>query len=122
MNYKLYRKEVKSYMKKLEKQLKNEYGCIPDEWEISFKMLADNYQLYFDIMDQIKSDGLMPESVKLSNKGNEVITKQKHELFPALFNCQTNINRIVNQFGGTIFAKSRIKVKPEINDEDDYLS
>jgi hypothetical protein len=54
MNYKSYRKEVKTYMKKLEKQLKAEYGCIPDEWEISFKMLADNYQMYFDIMDQIK--------------------------------------------------------------------
>jgi hypothetical protein len=78
--------------------------------------------MYFDIMDQIKSDGLMPETVKISAKGNEVGVKQKHELFPALFNCQTNINRIINQMGGTIFAKSRIKVKPDINDEDDYLS
>ena len=52
MNYKSYRKEVKTYMKKLEKQLKAEYGCIPDEWEISFKMLADNYQMYFDIFLQ----------------------------------------------------------------------
>jgi len=122
MNYKSYRKEVKTYMKKLEKQLKAEYGCIPDEWEISFKMLADNYQMYFDIMDQIKQDGLMPEKVTMTTKG-PVSTKDKNPLFPALFNCQTNINRIVNQFAGTIMSKSKIKMQPNINDEnDDYLN
>lgn len=49
--------------------------------------------------------------------------EEKHPLFPALFNTQTNINRIINQMGFTVFAKSRIKVKPDLHDETDtYLN
>jgi hypothetical protein len=64
----------------------------------------------------------MKKSVKIV-KGEAIETEEKHPLFPALFNTQTNINRIVNQFGFTVFAKSRIKTRPEINDaNDDYLN
>ena len=94
MNYTKYRKEVKSYMKKIEKQLKAEYGQVAPEWDITLEQLADSYQLYLNIKEQIEKDGLMKKSVKIV-KGEALETEEKHPLFPALFNTQTNINRIV---------------------------
>jgi len=122
MQYRKYRKEVKSYMKKIESQLKKEYGTVAPEWDLTLEQLADSYELYINIKEQIDKDGLMKKSVKIV-KGEAIETEEKHPLFPALFNTQTNINRIVNQFGFTVFAKSRIKTRPEINDaNDDYLN
>ena len=123
MNYKKYRKEVRIYMKKIEKQLAAEYGQVAEEWDITLEQLADSYQLYLNIKEQIEKDGLIKKSIRIGKKGEPMEVEEKHPLFPALFNTQTNINRIVNQFGLTLFAKSRIKTKPEINDEkDDYLN
>lgn len=122
MQYRKYRKEVKSYMKKIESQLKKEYGTVAPEWDLTLEQLADSYELYINIKEQIDKDGLMKKSVKIV-KGEAIETEEKHPLFPALFNTQTNINRIVNQFGFTVFAKSRIKARPEVNDaNDDYLN
>ena len=122
MQYRKYRKEVKSYMKKIESQLKKEYGTVAPEWDLTLEQLADSYELYINIKEQIDKDGLMKKSVKIV-KGEAIETEEKHPLFPTLFNTQTNINRIVNQFGFTVFAKSRIKTRPEINDaNDDYLN
>lgn len=123
MQYRKYRKEVRIYMKKIEKQLAAEYGQVAEEWDITLEQLADSYQLYLNIKEQIEQDGLIKKSIRIGKKGEPMEVEEKHPLFPALFNTQTNINRIVNQFGFTLFAKSRIKVKPEINDEkDDYLN
>lgn len=123
MNYRKYRKEVRIYMKKIEKQLAAEYGQVAEEWDITLEQLADSYQLYLNIKEQIEKDGLIKKSIRIGKKGEPMEVEEKHPLFPALFNTQTNINRIVNQFGLTLFAKSRIKTKPEINDEkDDYLN
>ena len=123
MNYKKYRKEVRIYMKKIEKQLAAEYGQVAEEWDITLEQLADSYQLYLNIKEQIEKDGLIKKSIRIGKKGEPMEVEEKHPLFPALFNTQTNINRIVNQFGLTLFAKSRIKTKPEINDEkDDFLN
>jgi P27 family predicted phage terminase small subunit len=122
MTYKKYRKEVRNYMKKIEAQLKKEYGTVAPEWDLTLEQLADSYELYINIKEQIDKDGLMKKSVKIV-KGEAIETEEKHPLFPALFNTQTNINRIVNQFGFTLFAKSRMKVQPTIHDEnDDYLN
>ena len=123
MNYRKYRKEVRIYMKKIEKQLAAEYGQVAEEWDITLEQLADSYQLYLNIKEQIEKDGLTKKSIRIGKKGEPMEVEEKHPLFPALFNTQTNINRIVNQFGLTLFAKSRIKAKPEVNDEkDDYLN
>lgn len=123
MNYRKYRKEVRIYMKKIEKQLAAEYGQVAEEWDITLEQLADSYQLYLNIKEQIEKDGLIKKSIRIGKKGEPMEVEEKHPLFPALFNTQTNINRIVNQFGLTLFAKSRIKTKPEINDEkDDFLN
>jgi len=123
MQYRKYRKEVRIYMKKIEKQLAAEYGQVSEEWDITLEQLADSYQLYLNIKEQIEKDGLIKKSIRIGKKGEPMEVEEKHPLFPALFNTQTNINRIVNQFGLTLFAKSRIKTKPEINDEkDDYLN
>ena len=123
LSYRKYRKEVKIFMKKIEKQLAAEYGQVAEEWDITLEQLADSYQLYLNIKEQIEKDGLIKKSIRIGKKGEPMEVEEKHPLFPALFNTQTNINRIVNQFGLTLFAKSRIKTKPEINDEkDDYLN
>jgi phage terminase small subunit len=123
LSYRKYRKEVKIFMKKIEKQLAAEYGQVAEEWDITLEQLADSYQLYLNIKEQIEKDGLIKKSIRIGKKGEPMEVEEKHPLFPALFNTQTNINRIVNQFGLTLFAKSRIKAKPEINDEkDDYLN
>lgn len=123
MQYRKYRKEVRIYMKKIEKQLAAEYGQVAEEWDITLEQLADSYQLYLNIKEQIEKDGLIKKSIRIGKKGEPMEVEEKHPLFPALFNTQTNINRIVNQFGLTLFAKSRIKTKPEINDEkDDFLN
>ena len=123
LSYRKYRKEVKIFMKKIEKQLAAEYGQVAEEWDITLEQLADSYQLYLNIKEQIEKDGLIKKSIRIGKKGEPMEVEEKHPLFPALFNTQTNINRIVNQFGLTLFAKSRIKAKPEVNDEkDDYLN
>ena len=110
MNYRKYRKEVRVYMKKIEKQLAAEYGQVAEEWDITLEQLADSYQLYLNIKEQIEKEGLIKKSIRIGKKGEPMEVEEKHPLFPALFNTQTNINRIVNQFGFTLFAKSRINV------------
>jgi hypothetical protein len=37
MQYRKYRKEVKSYMKKIESQLKKEYGTVAPEWDLTLE-------------------------------------------------------------------------------------
>lgn len=37
MNYRKYRKEVKTYMKKIEVQLEAEYGQVAPEWDITLE-------------------------------------------------------------------------------------
>ena len=123
MQYRKYRKEVRIYMKKIEKQLAAEYGQVAPEWDITLEQLADSYQLYLNIKEQIEKDGLIKKSIRIGKKGEPMEVEERHPLFPALFNTQTNINRIVGQFGFTLFSKSRIKSRPEINDaNDDYLN
>lgn len=123
MNYRRYRKEVREYMKKIEKQLTIEYGQVAPEWDITLEQLADSYQLYIRIKEQIEADGLIKKSIRIGKKGEPIEIEEKHPLFPALFNCQTNINRLVSQMGLTIFSKSKIKKTVEIpDDKDDFLN
>ena len=56
MNYRKYRKEVRIYMKKIEKQLAAEYGQVAEEWDITLEQLADSYQLYLNIKEQIEKE------------------------------------------------------------------
>lgn len=92
MNYKNYSKDVQKYMKTLEKQLTAEYGFIAPEWEISLKMLADNYQIYNECLKQINEDGMM---IAYQDKKGTLM-KQKHPLFVPLYNAEAYIQKLTH--------------------------
>ena len=65
MTYNNYREDVQEYMKSLEYSLIEFYGKVPEEFSISLQMIADDYEIYLDATEMIKSDGIMVENDSL---------------------------------------------------------
>lgn len=99
------RSEVQSFIANLEKELKKQFGGIKKEWSASLFMIAQNYQLYLDCLDEIQKQGLM-----VVGQHGELT---KNPLFVPMFNAQSYLQKVLSQFGCDPFSKGKLKVTPQ---------
>lgn len=114
--YKDYNPKTIEYMAILWESIVKEYGKLDDAYLLSFDMIADNYDILIQARDDIRAHGLRQVDSKSRESKNDSIQ---------IFNtAQSNISKLINQFGKTIMAKSKIKqsASEEESPIDKFLS
>lgn len=106
--YTEYSEEIQNYMWTLHKFLSKKFGAINDEWIPSLMMLADNLHIFNLCKEQIRKDGLL-----ITDRFG-VLTK--NPCLKVQNDAQIQIVKLLQQFGLTPYALSKIKSN---DDEDD---
>ena len=112
--YKDYNTRVQEYMNNVIKCLEEDYGKIPESWRISLDLIADNYSLYLQAMDDIKKNGLL----RVDNAGRTF----KNQCYTIMNSAQMNLRDLLKSFALTPMSKSKMKhfESNEISEEE-YL-
>ena len=103
---------TQTFMSAVEKHLTDKFSKIETQWDGLLMMLADNYELFFDCRAQIKKDGLMIQ--------NRFGNWDKHPLIKVQNDAQIQIVKLVQEFGISPKAISRLTNITE-NNEDDFI-
>ena len=99
--YKDYSKETQNYMQKIIDGLGDQNNEIPESWEVSIDMMADNYEVYYRAKTAVLTEGLI-------RKDNQNRTF-KNQSYPLMINSQQNLVKLLMQFGLTPVSKTKIK-------------
>lgn len=100
---------TQEYLKILCDSIEHEYGEIDGPYLLSLDLIADNYELLLLAKEDIKLNGL-----KQYDKANRLSKNDSIQIFNT---AQTNITRLLNNFGKTPMSKSKIK-QIDNNEED----
>lgn len=102
-------KSTKNYNNVLQ-HLKEKYGNINPEWSLTLDLLKENIDLYNQCMENIKQYGIYdPER------------KTKHPLLSTAKDLQATILKMVQQFGLTPWAASKI-LDHNTEEEEDFIN
>ena len=107
--YKDYSTATQKYLSSVEKYLKEKYGKVNDEWEQPLMMLATNVEMFNKCTEIIKRDGLIVIAKNGSPSKNAAILIQ--------LEAQKQINKLLDAFGLTPKAQSKINLLNEDDDE-----
>lgn len=114
MTYKDYSEKVQKYMKKMESTLKKEQGGISEATEVNLDILAANLEIYFDLLEQIKKDGVVR-----MGKEKQVV---RHPALASLNTQNVLISKLISSLGLTPMSKSKLKItNDDAEDELDEL-
>lgn len=108
-DYKTYSQATQSYMKAVEKFLKEKYSGVNDEWQQPLKMLADNIEVFNKCASEISVQGLMLQAKNGAYCKNPLIKVQN--------DAQVQIVKLLGEFGLT--PKGSAKLNLQSDDEDD---
>jgi P27 family predicted phage terminase small subunit len=115
--YKDYNTRVQEYMNNVIKCLEQDYGKIPESWRISLDLIADNYSLYLQAMDDIKKNGLL----RVDNAGRTF----KNQCYTIMNSAQLNLRDLLKSFSLTPVSRAKMKAltKIDFNEEnkEEYL-
>lgn len=116
--YKDYNTRVQEYMNNVIKCLEEDYGKIPESWRISLDLIADNYSLYLQAMDDIKKNGLL----RVDNAGRTF----KNQCYTIMNSAQLNLRDLLKSFSLTPVSRAKMRALTK-NDfyegsEEDYLN
>ena len=112
--YKDYDLRVQEYMNNVIKCLKEDYGRIPESWRVSLDLIADNYALYLDAMDDIKKNGLLRKDAHGRTFKNQCVQ--------IMNSAQTHLCDLLKSFALTPMSKSKMKMlETSSESEDEYL-
>ena len=109
-DYSTYSEETQEFMHEIEKYVKKKYGRLEPSWNMSFKLLADNYELYLLCKKSVAKVG-----VYNSERG------LKNPLLSTMKDCNATILKFLQQFGLSIWSESKIK-NPDEETEEDFIS
>ena len=116
--YKDYNTRVQEYMNNVIKCLEEDYGKIPESWRISLDLIADNYSLYLQAMDDIKKNGLL----RVDNAGRTF----KNQCYTIMNSAQLNLRDLLKSFSLTPVSRAKMKAltKNEFYEgsEEEYLN
>ena len=113
--YKDYDKRVQEYMNNVIKCLEQDYGRIPESWRVSLDLIADNYSIYLEAMDNIKKNGLL----RKDNQGRTF----KNQCVMIMNSAQMQLKDLLKSFAMTPISRAKMKKleSTEIYGEDDYI-
>lgn len=109
-----YRPEVTSYIANVKKYITDTQQCLPDEYELSLRLLADNYQRYLQCADTLKEEG----TVFKAGNGRIFI----NPVYRILKDSESTIQQICKAFGCELFSKSKIKLQDSVISPDNLIS
>lgn len=109
-NYRDYTTSTSKYMKSVEKFLEEKYGKVNDEWVQPLMILADNLDIFNECKKSIKEHGLMMTAKNGAPTKNPLIKVQT--------DAQVQIQKLLQEFGLTPKAQTRLQL---VNDDDDEL-
>lgn len=113
--YKDYDEQVREYMKMFADSLEEKYGEIPDVFIASLDILAGNLVVMYKSMKDIVND-------KVGVVGNDKYRGEKKSTqLQAFMAAQHNVNTLINEFGWTPKAKSKIRENQDSKDIAKYL-
>lgn len=104
-----YSKETKTYIKSIRKYLEDTYGSVKSEWEVMLMLLGDNLEMYKKVSDTLETSGIYSTSTGLKNP---LLSTQK--------DIAASIYKIVQHFGISPYAASKIKAIEE-DSTDDFI-
>lgn len=105
-----YTPTTQNFLKSTLNYLKHKYGTVNDEWMPTLVILADNYELYNQCKTQIAKDGLMIQ--------DRFGSLAKHPLLKVQNDSQIQIIKLLNEFGLTPKAASKLNVE-EMEEESE---
>ena len=111
--YTKYRTEIQEYLKFLVNSLIEKYGEVSDSFIVSLDLLAMNLEVLFKSKDEMNEKG-MTETDKYRGE-------KKSGAMQAFFNAQNYIQKILNGFGFTPAAKSKIRENTDKQDVQKLL-
>lgn len=115
--YKDYNTRVQEYMNNVIKCLEEDYGKIPESWRISLDLIADNYSLYLQAMDDIKKNGLL----RVDNAGRTF----KNQCYTIMNSAQLNLRDLLKSFSLTPVSRAKMKALTKSDfyegSEEEYL-
>ena len=108
-SYKEFSLPTAKYLNAVEKFLITKYGAVNDEWKQPLVMLANNVEMYYQCSDIIKREGLIVTAKNGYPSKNPAILIQ--------IEAQKQINKLLDSFGLTPKAASKISFIGEDDDE-----
>lgn len=116
--YKDYNTRVQEYMNNVIKCLEEDYGKIPESWRISLDLIADNYSLYLQAMDDIKKNGLL----RVDKAGRTF----KNQCYTIMNSAQLNLRDLLKSFSLTPVSRAKMKALTKSDfyegSEEEYLN
>lgn len=110
-----YPKEVQAMMEKVVDTLIAEIGDnIPSAYDLDLQLLADSLTMYIKARDSIRTDGILITG----RQGDKV----KNPAIAVLNSTQLFISKLINQFGLTRLAKSKLKENTDGLSAQDLLA
>lgn len=109
MGFSKNKSKIKDYMQGVRDFLQNEYGEVKSEWEITLIMLEDNLNLYEEIKQSIKDNGIY-----------SVTRGVKNPLLSTMKDTQATILKISQKLGISPWDSSKIKQAP-VDDVNDFV-
>ena len=97
------------YIKDIKRELKKQYGEIPDSWGCQLSILADDLKLYNEMSAIIAEEGAYDKT-----------TKRKHPLLTSMKDLKNSILKSVNAFGMSAYAAKRLKTD-DLDDAEDFV-
>lgn len=97
------------YLKDIKRELKKQYGEIPESWMIQLSVLADDLKLYNEMSAIIEAEGAYDSE-----------TKRKHPLLAPMKDLKNSLLKSINQFGLSAYAAKRLKSE-DIDDTEDFV-
>lgn len=114
MDFSKYSPEVQAMMEKVMATLTDEIGDnLPSAYELDLSLLADSLELYTQARNEITTHGILVDSGKAKVKNPAVAVLNSTQLF---------ISKLINQFGLTRMAKSKLKENTDGLSAQDLLA
>lgn len=109
-----YRPEVTKYLNAVKKYITDTQQCLPDEYELQLRLLADNYNRYLNCIDVLRSEG----TVYKAENGRQFI----NPTYRVLKDCESSMSALCKAFGLDTFSKSKIKLQDSVISPDNLIS
>ena len=100
---------TKEYIKAVRKHLKKTFGTINDEWEATISLLEDNLDLYNEIKDALKREGIY-----------DPVTHRRNTLLSSLKDLQGQILVLNRRLGIDPYSSTKLK-NPNTDDTEDFI-
>lgn len=113
--YKSYNPKVQDYISNVIDCLEQDYGNIPDSWSISLDLICDQYSIYIEALEDIKTRGIITKG-----RTGEMV---KNVSFVIMDRASATIRDLLKSFALTPLSKSKMKQLDNASSlsEDDYL-